>query len=68
MRISRPGATSYDTQRCYAYGYGDTQANSFEVNNEGEVTIEADKPKYAPGETANLLLKSPFAGRILVTV
>ncbi|WP_210516566.1 alpha-2-macroglobulin family protein [Hymenobacter terricola] len=68
VRISRPGATSYVTQRFYAYGYGDTQANSFEVNNEGEVTIEADKPKYAPGETANLLLKSPFAGRILVTV
>ena len=68
VRVSRPGATSYVTQRFYAYGYGDTQANSFEVNNEGEVTIEADKPKYAPGETANLLLKSPFAGRILVTV
>jgi len=68
VRVSRPGASSYVTQRFYAYGYGDTQANSFEVNNEGEVTIEADKPKYAPGETANLLLKSPFAGRILVTV
>ncbi|GAA4026981.1 alpha-2-macroglobulin family protein [Hymenobacter glaciei] len=68
VRISRPGATSYVTQQFYAYGYGDTQANSFEVNNEGEVTIEADKPKYEPGETAHLLLKSPFAGRILVTV
>ncbi len=68
VRVSRPGASSYVTQRFYAYGYGDTQANSFEVNNEGEVTIEADKAKYAPGETANLLLKSPFAGRILVTV
>ncbi|MDQ2769020.1 MAG: MG2 domain-containing protein, partial [Bacteroidota bacterium] len=68
VRISRPGAASYVTQRFYAYGYGDTQANSFEVNNEGEVTIEADKAKYEPGETARLLLKSPFAGRILVTV
>ncbi|GAA3988417.1 alpha-2-macroglobulin family protein [Hymenobacter antarcticus] len=68
VRISRPGASSYVTQTFYAYGYGDTQANSFEVNNEGEVTIEADKAKYAPGETAKLLLKSPFAGRILVTV
>lgn len=68
VRVSRPGASSYVTQRFYAYGYGDTQANSFEVNNEGEVTIEADKPKYAPGESARLLLKAPFAGRILVTV
>ncbi|MBF9236878.1 alpha-2-macroglobulin family protein [Hymenobacter sp. BT683] len=68
VRISRPGALSYVAQRFYAYGYGDTQANSFEVNNEGEVTIEADKAKYEPGETANLLLKTPLAGRVLVTV
>jgi uncharacterized protein YfaS (alpha-2-macroglobulin family) len=68
VQVRRPGATSYVTQTFYAYGYGDTQANAFEVNTEGEVTIEADKPKYAPGESANLLLKSPFAGRILVTV
>jgi uncharacterized protein YfaS (alpha-2-macroglobulin family) len=68
VRVSRPGAASYVAQSFYAYGYGDTQANSFEVNNEGEVTIEADKAKYEPGETANLLLKAPFAGRILVTV
>ncbi|HEX8657700.1 MAG TPA: MG2 domain-containing protein, partial [Hymenobacter sp.] len=68
VRISRPGAGSYVAQRFYAYGYGDTQANAFEVNNEGQVTIEADKAKYEPGETANLLLKTPFAGRVLVTV
>ncbi|MFD2718266.1 alpha-2-macroglobulin [Hymenobacter monticola] len=68
VRVSRPGAATYVTQQFYAYGYGDTQANSFEVNNEGAVTIEADKPRYNPGETARLLLKAPFAGRILVTV
>ncbi|WP_035564905.1 alpha-2-macroglobulin family protein [Hymenobacter sp. IS2118] len=68
VRISRPGAVSYVAQRFYAYGYGDTQANAFEVNNEGEVTIEADKARYEPGETATLLLKTPFAGRVLVTV
>jgi uncharacterized protein YfaS (alpha-2-macroglobulin family) len=68
IRVSRPGAVSYVTRRFYAYGYGDTQSNSFEVNNEGEVSIEADKAKYEPGETAKLLLKTPFAGRILVTV
>ena len=68
VRVSRPGALPYVMQRFYAYGYGDTQANSFEVNNEGAVTIEPDKATYAPGETANLLLKTPFAGRILVTV
>jgi uncharacterized protein YfaS (alpha-2-macroglobulin family) len=68
VRVSRPGATSYVVARFYAYGSGDTAGNSFEVNTEGEVVIEADKPKYAPGETAQLLLKTPFPGRVLVTV
>ncbi|MCC2548039.1 alpha-2-macroglobulin family protein [Hymenobacter sp. BT175] len=68
VRVSRPGAETYVTSRFYAYGYGDTDSNSFEVSNEGEVTIEADKAKYQPGQTANLLLKTPFPGRVLVTV
>jgi len=68
IRVSRPGASTYVARRVYAYGYGDTQSNSFEVNNEGEVTIEADKPKYQPGDVAHLLLKTPFPGRVLVTV
>jgi uncharacterized protein YfaS (alpha-2-macroglobulin family) len=68
VRVMRPGASNYVAEYFYAYGSGDTAGNSFEVNNEGEVIIEADKPKYAPGETAQLLLKTPFPGRILVTV
>ncbi|NVO84651.1 alpha-2-macroglobulin family protein [Hymenobacter terrestris] len=68
IRVSRPGAATYVAQRVYAYGYGDTQSNSFEVNNEGEVTIEADQTQYEPGQTAHLLLKTPFPGRVLVTV
>ncbi|WBO84844.1 alpha-2-macroglobulin family protein [Hymenobacter yonginensis] len=68
IRVSGTGAVTYVARRVYAYGYGDTQSNSFEVNNEGEVTIEADKPKYQPGDVAHLLLKTPFPGRVLVTV
>ncbi|AII51249.1 alpha-2-macroglobulin family protein [Hymenobacter sp. APR13] len=68
IRVSGTGAVTYVARRVYAYGYGDTQSNSFEVNNEGEVTIEADKPKYEPGDVAHLLLKTPFPGRVLVTV
>ena len=68
VRVSRNGAASYVASHFYAYGSGDTAGNSFEVNTEGEVTIEADKAKYAPGETAQLLLKTPFPGRVLVTV
>jgi len=68
VRIMRPEASNYVAEYFYAYGSGDTAGNSFEVSNEGEVIIEADKPKYEPGETAQLLLKTPFPGRILVTV
>ena len=68
VRIMRPEASNYVAEYFYAYGSGDTAGNSFEVNNEGEVIIEPDKPKYEPGETAQLLLKTPFPGRILVTV
>jgi uncharacterized protein YfaS (alpha-2-macroglobulin family) len=68
VRLFRPGAASYVAAHFYAYGSGDTAGNSFEVNTEGEVTIEADKSKYEPGETAQLLLKTPFPGRVLVTV
>jgi uncharacterized protein YfaS (alpha-2-macroglobulin family) len=68
VRVARPGAVSYVASHFYAYGSGDTAGNSFEVNTEGEVIIEADKPKYEPGQTAQLLLKTPFAGRLLVTV
>ena len=68
VRVARPGAASYVATHFYAYGSGDTSGNAFEVNTEGEVTIEADKAKYEPGETAQLLLKTPFPGRVLVTV
>ncbi|OON67427.1 alpha-2-macroglobulin family protein [Hymenobacter sp. CRA2] len=68
VRVSRPGAATYVAQRFYAYGYGDTQSNAFEVSNEGQVQIEADKEKYQPGDKATLLLKTPFPGRVLVTV
>ena len=68
VRVSRPGAAAYVAESFYAYGYGDTQANAFEVNTEGEVSIAPDKAKYQPGETATLLLKTPFSGRVLVTV
>ncbi|SHJ12586.1 hypothetical protein SAMN02745146_2362 [Hymenobacter daecheongensis DSM 21074] len=68
VRVARPGAATYVAGRFYAYGYGDTPSNAFEVNNEGEVTIEADKAKYQPGDVAHLLLKTPFPGRVLITV
>lgn len=64
----RPGALNYVAQEFYAYGWGDTESTSFEVNTEGEVSIALDKEKYEVGDEAKVLFKSPFAGKILVTV
>ncbi|MFB9862806.1 alpha-2-macroglobulin family protein [Rufibacter immobilis] len=68
LRIMRPGAYNYVAQEFYAYGWGDTESTSFEVNTEGEVDIALDKETYEVGDDAKILFKSPFAGKILVTV
>jgi alpha-2-macroglobulin len=68
VRIGRPGAKSYTTQSFYAYQYGSTENSSFEVNNEGQVTMDFDKEKYQVGDKARVLFKTPFAGKLLVTI
>ncbi len=68
VRISKPGVSSYVTRSFYAYRYGDTESTSFEVNQEGEISMEFDKPTYKVGETATVLLKAPFEGRMLVAI
>ena len=68
IRIYRPDAASYASQSFYAYGYGSTSNSAFEVSNEGQVLMEMDKEKYQVGDKAKILLKTPFAGKILVTV
>ncbi|MEO6168088.1 MAG: MG2 domain-containing protein, partial [Chitinophagales bacterium] len=68
IRIHRAGATTYVQQNFYAYGWGDTQNTSFEVSTEGEVDMQLDKEKYQVGDKAEILLKAPFNGKILVTV
>lgn len=68
VRVSRPGSDAYVTKKFYAYRWGDTQSTSFEVNREGKVDIEFDKDQYNVGETAKVLFKTPFEGRLLVTL
>jgi alpha-2-macroglobulin len=68
LRISLAGTRNFVSQRFYAYGGWDTQYTSFEVNNEGNVTIKPDKDKYQPGEDVDILFTTPFEGRMLVTV
>ncbi|MGB3467625.1 MAG: alpha-2-macroglobulin family protein, partial [Cyclobacteriaceae bacterium] len=68
IRISAPDARAYVQRNLYVYGWGNTTSRSFEVNSEGQIDIQLDKPSYQAGETANVILKSPFTGKILVTL
>jgi len=68
IRFSPEGSESYVSETIYAWRYGDTEYSSFEVNNEGNVTIKADKEQYNTGEDIKLLFTTPFEGRMLVTL
>ena len=67
IRIGKPGVNSYVSYNFYSYGWGGGSSN-FEVNNEGNIDIETDKEKYFTGEGAKVLFKTPFNGKMLVTV
>jgi len=68
VRIMRPGAQNWVSSTFYAYGFGYTRGSSFQVDTDGQIVIESDKAIYKPGETARILFKTPFSGRLLVTV
>lgn len=68
IRVYRPGANVYVAKHFYSYGAWGGEASSFEVNTEGQVDISLDKEKYNSGDAAKLLFKTPFSGRLLVTV
>lgn len=68
IRVARPNGKGYATRQFYAYGYGATSSSSFEVSNEGQVSVTFDKEKYEVGDNAKVLLNAPFAGKMLVTV
>ena len=70
IRVFLPGSNSYVTSSFYSYGYwgwgGDN--SSFEVNTDGNIDIELDKSSYLAGESIKALFKTPFSGRMLVTM
>ena len=68
IRAGLPGSDRYIEQSFYAYGWGFTNSSSFAVNTEGTIDVTTDKEKYQPGDKAKLLFKTPFNGRLLVTV
>ncbi len=68
IRVSIPGAGSYVSRSFYSYGSWGGDATAFEVNPEGKIDIETDKKSYLSGEKARVLFKTPFSGRMLVTI
>ena len=68
LRVYAPGAKSYVSQSLYAYGWGSTSYSSFKVNKEGQIDIAIEKDKYDVGEKAKVLIKTPFQGKVLVTI
>ena len=68
LRISLPDANGYVSKKFYSYGSWGGDNNSFDVSTEGNVDIETDRAAYKAGETAKVLFKSPFDGKMLVTV
>lgn len=68
VRIYTGDSENYVERRFYAYGRGQTESTAFEVNREGKIDITLDKETYQPGDQARVLFKTPFRGRMLVTI
>lgn len=68
VQFSFPGSDAFVVQRFYAWGSGNSDYSSFEVNNEGNVDIKPDKDEYNKGDDVKLLFTTPFEGRMLVTI
>ena len=68
LRISIPGSNSYVSRSFYSYGSWGGDNTSFDVNNEGHIDIELDRSSFYTGETVKALFKTPFSGRMLVTL
>ena len=68
VRVMSREGQGYVYRKFFAYGWADTEYTSFEVSKEGEISIEKDKDSYKKGDKAELLFKSPFEGKLIVTV
>lgn len=68
IKIYVPGASSYVSRSFYSYGSWGISNTSFEVNREGNIDISIDKKSYYTGESVAALFKTPFSGKMLVTM
>jgi alpha-2-macroglobulin len=68
LRVSIPGANSYVSRSFYSWGAWGGDNSSFQVNNEGHIDISLDKTNFYTGENVSALFKTPFDGRMLITM
>jgi uncharacterized protein YfaS (alpha-2-macroglobulin family) len=68
LRVSIPGSEHYVSKEFYSYGSWGGENSSFGVNNEGHIDISLDKSSYFTGDNVMALFKTPFSGRMLVTM
>ncbi len=68
LRIYAKKDEGYVSKKFWAYGSGETDFSSFEVDKDGEIIIETDKDNYLVGEKAEILFKCPFSGKLIVTI
>ncbi|MFW5799212.1 MAG: alpha-2-macroglobulin family protein [Spirochaetota bacterium] len=60
-----PGSKTSSSLDFYAYGWG---GDSFSLAEPNKLLLELDKTSYETGDIANVIVKSPFAGKLLLTV
>ncbi|MCS6794672.1 MAG: MG2 domain-containing protein, partial [Raineya sp.] len=68
VRVREESSSAYVAYHFFAYAWGMTDYSSFEINKDGQIDITSDKETYNIGETAKLLFKTPFEGKLLVTI
>lgn len=68
IRILTPGVEkSYVSYPFYAYGFWGNMTN-FETDPKGRIIIESNKNSYNYNENAKILFKTPFEGKLIVTI
>lgn len=63
--VSDPQSGASAQVEFYAGGWG---YSPWAMKNPGRLQLALDKDEYAPGENATLQVKSPFSGKLLVTI
>lgn len=67
LRLKGTDARGYTIQTTsYVYAFSDIYSNWY-GREDGELRLDTDKPSYAPGETAQLIIESTVSGPALLT-